>query len=301
MVNRNLPPVSIGIPFYNAESFLMDSIKSVFAQTHQNWELILMDDGSTDRSLEIALSIDDPRVRVYSDGKNKKLAARLNEIHMLAKYDFVARMDADDMMASNRIEKQLSFLLKNPELDLVTTGICSITDDSIAYGIRIPPTDHVITPYVVLSGAHGITHAAILGKKEWFIRNPYNPLDKRAQDYKLWVRSTKKNDLAIGFLNEPLYFYREIGSATPKKMLSSKRIRREVLLKNGLAMIGRVRTSYLLGRTLLQSAAINCASYIGHTDFIVKARNPIQHKNILQTVQTEIEMIKNITIKKLRN
>ena len=67
--------VSIAIPFYNAEKYLRDSIRSVFAQTHQDWELILMDDGSTDGSLAIAKSIKDPRVSVYSDGQNKKLAA----------------------------------------------------------------------------------------------------------------------------------------------------------------------------------------------------------------------------------
>jgi len=62
--------ITIGMPFYNAEKYLADAIRSVFAQTYQDWELILMDDGSTDQSLEIAKSVDDPRVRVFSDGKN---------------------------------------------------------------------------------------------------------------------------------------------------------------------------------------------------------------------------------------
>jgi len=83
-------PVTIGLPFYNAEKYLTDAIRAVFAQTHQHWELILIDDGSTDGSLKIAKSVQDPRVRVYSDGKNKKLAARLNEITKLAKYEYIA-------------------------------------------------------------------------------------------------------------------------------------------------------------------------------------------------------------------
>src|SRR5699024_12652561 len=86
MNKDSMPAISIGLPFYNAEEFLLDSIKSIFAQTYQNWELILIDDGSTDNSLSIAQSIDDPRVRLYSDGKNKKLAARLNEIAKLARH-----------------------------------------------------------------------------------------------------------------------------------------------------------------------------------------------------------------------
>ncbi len=72
--------VSIGIPFYNNEQTLVDTIRSVFAQTYQGWELILVDDGSSDRSLEIARSVDDERVRVITDGQNKKLPARLNQI-----------------------------------------------------------------------------------------------------------------------------------------------------------------------------------------------------------------------------
>ena len=106
--------ITIGLPFYNAENYLELAIKSVFAQTYQDWELILMDDGSTDRSLEIAKSINDPRVSVYSDGKNKKLAARLNEIVRLAKYDYLARMDADDLMSTKRIETQMNILKNNP-------------------------------------------------------------------------------------------------------------------------------------------------------------------------------------------
>ena len=72
--------VSIGIPFYNSAEFLKDAIRSVFAQTYAEWELLLVDDGSNDGSLAIANSIDDPRVRVFSDGKHKGLISRLNQM-----------------------------------------------------------------------------------------------------------------------------------------------------------------------------------------------------------------------------
>ncbi|MEN6400626.1 MAG: glycosyltransferase, partial [Armatimonadia bacterium] len=64
------PMVTVGLPFYNNESTLLDAVRSIFAQTFQDWELVLLDDGSTDGSLEIARSIDDPRVRVIADGQN---------------------------------------------------------------------------------------------------------------------------------------------------------------------------------------------------------------------------------------
>lgn len=274
----------------------MDAIKSVFAQTHQDWELILMDDGSSDRSLEIARSINDPRVRVYSDGKNKRLAARLNDIHALARYDIVARMDADDMMACDRIEKQLSFLLDRPECDLVTTGVCSITDDSVPYGIRVPSEGHVLSPYLVLSCAHGITHASIVGRKEWFNRNPYNPSDHRAQDYKLWIRACRKNDLSMGFIREPLYYYREVGSMTPQKMLTAQRIVREVIRANGLPMVGGAHTGYLLGRSLLKSLLIGCSALFGGTSYIVRARSRMKDEDMFRSVLEDIRKISSIDV-----
>lgn len=118
--------ISIGIPFFNAEKYLEDAIKSVLAQTFQNWELILVDDGSTDRSLEIARSFVDPRIRIISDGSNRRLPYRLNQIINEAKYDIIARMDADDLMAVDRLEKQMKVLNENPEIDLVVTSLYSI-------------------------------------------------------------------------------------------------------------------------------------------------------------------------------
>lgn len=296
MVSTTLPPVTVGIPFHNAEHFLLDAIRSVFAQTHEEWELILMDDGSTDRSLEIARSIMDPRVRVFSDGENKRLGARLNEIHSLAKYDLVARMDADDLMASNRIEKQLKFLQTRPEYDLVTTGVCSITDESVPYGIRLPPEDHVLTPYAVLSGAHGITHAAIVGRKEWFARNPYDPSDNRAEDYKLWIRAHQKNDLSIGFVREPLYYYREEGSMTKEKMLTAKLIGREVIRANGPQMVGALTTTTLLGKSWLKSAVIKGADLLNWRNIIVRARSPITDPEAFEVIHSDISRMKGLVI-----
>lgn len=209
--------ITIGIPFYNAELYLEDAIKSVFAQTYENWELILIDDGSSDRSLEIAKSIKDPRVKVFSDGLNKKLAARLNEIVTLAKYSIIARMDADDLMSPTRLEKQLSVLENNPTLDLVSTGVYSMTNDTRVTGLR-GESHSIVSLEDLLMKRIGVVHAAILGKKEWFERNRYNVTLKTAQDYELWVRAAANNDFHISLLKEPLYYYREEGNVTIEKL-----------------------------------------------------------------------------------
>ena len=299
-MTSSLPPVSIGLPFYNAEKFLLDSIKSVFAQTHQDWELILMDDGSTDRSLEIAKSIRDPRVRVYSDGKNRKLASRLNEINDLAKFDFIARMDADDMMATDRIEKQLSRLLTCEDIDLVTTGVCSITDDAVPYGTRTPGMKHVLTPYKVLSGQHGIVHAAVVGRRDWFLRNRYDPSDTRAQDYKLWVRASLKSDLSVSFISEPLYYYREEGSATPQRMLVGQRIGREVIRRDGVKLVGSVAATYLLARSWAKSLITIGIGALGGDRYIARSRNRDTAPGNFDVVQENIQLIQRTQVAGLR-
>ena len=90
--------VSVIVPVYQAEKYIERCVNSLIHQTYHNLEIILIDDGSKDKSLELVQKIKDPRVSVYSDGKNLKLAARLNQIVDLAKYDYIARMDADDLM-----------------------------------------------------------------------------------------------------------------------------------------------------------------------------------------------------------
>src|SRR4051812_7590490 len=98
-----MPAASIGIPFMNNERELALAIRSVFAQTFEDWELLLCDDGSTDGSLELARSIEDPRVRVLTDGANRGLPARLNELARASTADIVVRMDADDVMLPTRL------------------------------------------------------------------------------------------------------------------------------------------------------------------------------------------------------
>ena len=210
--------VTIGIPFYNAEKTLADAIRAVFAQTYPYWELILMDDGSTDRSLEIARSVDDPRVRVISDGKNLRLAARLNQITREARYDYLARMDADDLMAPDRIEKQMRLLEERPDIDLVSAGMFAYDSKFNFYSARSLNVPEITKRRVGLARS-GICHAAVLGRKAWFLRHPYDETFSVAQDAELWCRAAMDDDLKIALINEPLYAACEESSCTSFKKL----------------------------------------------------------------------------------
>ena len=120
------PLVTIGLPCYNVEVTVLDTVRSVLAQTLNDWELVIVDDGSTDATLELVERIEDPRVRVLSDGVNKGRSVRLNDLHREARGKYVARMDADDLMFPQRLEKQVEFLEANPDIDLVGSGLVSV-------------------------------------------------------------------------------------------------------------------------------------------------------------------------------
>src|SRR5688572_8039312 len=110
------PCVTVGIPFLNGKRTLVDAVRSVFAQTFTDWELILMDDGSTDGSADLVRGIDDPRVRLVSDGVNRGLCDRLNQIASLAQGRYLARMDADDLMHAQRLERQVAYLNRHADV-----------------------------------------------------------------------------------------------------------------------------------------------------------------------------------------
>ena len=274
MVTDRAPFVSIGIPFYNAEATLLDAVRSVFAQTHPNWELILLDDGSTDRSLEVARSIDDPRVRVYSDGRNKRLAARLNEIVRLARFDFVARMDADDLMSRDRIARQLRVLSGDDELDLVSAGVVSMSDGYEPLGMRCVAKDHRISTKAVLAGGSGIVHAAVLGRRDWFLRNSYDESLKVNQDANLWIRAYATRDLKVRVLPEPLYYYREDGNVTPAKLREAYRVLRRTLATeaHGFPVQERLRAQ---ARACMKSAAVSVLARLGRLDILRSRRNAV--------------------------
>ena len=213
--------VSIGIPFYNAEEYFYHAIESVVKQSYQDWELILVDDGSTDSSLKIAenFSKKDNRIRVISDGLNKKLPYRLNQIIDESKGEYIARMDADDLIHPDRIKIQLEFLEKNNNFDLVSTGVVSINDKNQIRGIRC--LENIYTDFSRVKRNYPIVHASVLARKSWYNRNQYDISLPRSEDFELWCRTISNNDLKIAVLPQALYYYREEGLVTYEKLLKS--------------------------------------------------------------------------------
>ena len=107
------------MPVFNCASTIAQAISSILNQTFKEWELLIIDDGSIDNTLKIALSFDDPRITVTKGTGNQRIAKRLNELACTAKGKFFARMDGDDIAYPRRLQSQLEYLQSHPEVDLV--------------------------------------------------------------------------------------------------------------------------------------------------------------------------------------
>lgn len=216
LTRKPLPPnprVTVAIPMFNAEAYIGAAIGSVLAQSYSNWELLILDDGSTDRSLEIVRKFQDPRIRILSDGENRGLSRRLNESVQLASGEVYARMDADDLMVTTRMERQINYLLSHPDCDVVGSSAYIIDGDNNLTGLRGG------NPFVengFLSVAHrgGFIHPTVTGRTAWFRAHPYDINADRCEDIELWLRTADESH--FGQLEEPLLFYREAGDQSAK-------------------------------------------------------------------------------------
>ncbi len=138
------PLISIILPVYNSSAYLKQALDSVLTQTYSNWELIAIDDASTDHSLNILNSYakKSSKIKVFSHTPNQGIAHTLNKALKHVQGQYVARMDADDIMLPDRLQKQLKYLLKHPKT-IIVGGQCQLIDtqDKII-GKKTFPTDH---------------------------------------------------------------------------------------------------------------------------------------------------------------
>jgi glycosyltransferase involved in cell wall biosynthesis len=123
------PRITVLMPVYNAERFLREAIESILSQSYRNFEFLVIDDGSTDHSVEIVKSYSDPRIRFIQNEQNLGVSATLNKGIDLAKTDLIARMDADDISYPKRLQKQYEYMLVHPDCALLSTWCRVVTED----------------------------------------------------------------------------------------------------------------------------------------------------------------------------
>jgi glycosyltransferase involved in cell wall biosynthesis len=201
-----VPDVTIVMSFKDPGRYFDLALRSIFAQTLENWELILIDDGSDDGSLRFAQSLRDPRVRVFSDGICRRLHVRRNQGIALANAPYIALMDADDIMHPRRLETQFVELERQRRAVVLGSTAFSIDEDNNLLGLRRPRARWRPGNYECRSAFLNPTVAA---PTSWFRANPYSedPVFYRSEDAELWCRTSRDTDFVN--LEDPLMFYRE--------------------------------------------------------------------------------------------
>lgn len=282
------PKITVAIPIYNAGEYLDYAIRSVLNQTFTDFELLLINDGSTDSSLEIMNKyIDDNRVQIINDGENKGLVYRLNQSIDLATGEYYARMDADDIMFPNRLEVQVEFLESNIDVDVIGASAISIDSKNTIIGLR--KASNCWEKNVLVSGTRFI-HPTVIGKTYWFKKNRYNPEWHRAEDYELWLRCLDHSKFIN--IDKPLLFYRELGIPTIRKYSASQKTLRKVLFDKDRLNVSLFYALKLFFISYVKVFVYSCFFLFNRVDLIVKKRsNPLddQAKFYIDSFRKSIE------------
>lgn len=285
------PALTIGLPVYNAAPWLADALRSVFAQTFGDWELLVVDDGSSDGGVALAEGLRDPRVRVLADGRHRGLAARLNQIVARARGAYVARMDADDMMHPRRLELQMALLAAHPEVDAVGCGLLILDRRGRPCGVRLLPSDHAEICRHPLQGI-GIGHATLLARAEWLRRHPYDERDLHCEDWGLWFSSYGESRFAN--LQEPLYFYRDVGSFRLGKYIRNKRSLGRFLWREGRPRFGAWRTGVQVLAQYLRMLVYLLAVIPGVKGVLLRRRNRALDQAQRRALALTVEQVRRL-------
>ncbi|MFZ5570629.1 MAG: glycosyltransferase family 2 protein [Thermodesulfobacteriota bacterium] len=195
------PHVSVLMPVYNTETFLPEALASILNQRYTDFELIVIDDASTDKSMEIVTSWGDTRIRVLYQNHRQGIAKALNRGIDICRGNFIARMDADDISHPYRIEKQVQFLENRPKIGACGTFANIIGRDETW---TMPLSDEAIRAELIFNSP--LLHPTVMMRKHALVGLKYDETFTKSQDYDLWERLSAVTRLAN--IPEALLSYR---------------------------------------------------------------------------------------------
>jgi glycosyltransferase involved in cell wall biosynthesis len=230
--------LSVIMPVYNGAIYLEQAIESILCQTYEDYEFIIINDGSTDDTAAIIRKYNDARIRYYEQ-KNQGLPETLNRCIELAQGKYLARQDADDISLPQRFEKQVTFLEDYPECGMVGTWAEIWINEKKTSRIHKHPSDDLTLKFDLLLN-NSFVHSSIMIRKAVFNEIGLYTTDKSRQppeDYELWSRVARK--FGIANIPEVLQIYREV----PK---SESRIKMNHI-HDRVMNISRENLSWILG------------------------------------------------------
>ncbi len=184
-----MPKVTVLLPVYNGEQFLRETIESIVSQSFRDFELLIIDDGSIDRSSEIIQAFQDDRIRVLKNEKRLKLSGALNRGLDAARGIYIARMDADDIALPNRLQEEVCFLDNHPDIGLCGSAIEVFGESVTTHIERYPAGTEQIRCYALFDCP--FCHPSVMMRKTLLDRHHlrYDGSYYPTEDYELWSRA----------------------------------------------------------------------------------------------------------------
>lgn len=243
VLSLSSPTISIVMAAYNEEHGISRALESILAQTFIDWELIVIDDASTDATADIIrrYAKEDRRIRIVCNESNLKLPTSLNKGIGLARADLIARADADDINLPERLSKQYEFLQLHQEVDVLGTGAYLVDGK----GHRVNPflqaqthAEHKRLPFLK---SHFFHSSVIIRRRFFDAVGLYDPLYVRGQDKELWLRGLS-GGRRYANLPEPLIEYSTAGywrswRSIIDEELSLLRMAKKYKVKNGYSNV----------------------------------------------------------------
>ena len=248
-----MPKISVILPIYNAQAFIADAVKSVLTQSVQDFELILIDDASSDRTPGILDGMTDSRIHIVRHDENRGLVASLNEGLRLSSGKYIARMDHDDIALPDRFARQLAFLEQHSSIGVVGTGYRLIDGVGALGPSYRPPVTHEEISWA-MSFLCPLAHPTVMAHRDLLLANGgYNESAAYAEDYDLWERLSRQVNFAN--LPEPLLLLRKHANNMTNVWLE-----KNIAVATGVALR---RIGFLLGEEVDRDV-VHCLYTQGH-------------------------------------
>ena len=286
MAEKNML-VTIGIPCYNVGKYIYIAIKSVLAQTYANFELIIIDDGSTDNTVEEIKKISDHRVKLIIDGENRGISYRLNQQINMARGEIFVRMDGDDLMFPTRVEEQVNFLLEHPEVDVVGSEAIIIDENNHIIGLRQGSNQFNNMRDLMYSSR--FIHPTVAGRTVWFRELHYKERYNGCEDRNLWFRGFKGNNMYC--MEKPLFFYRDSPNLNLKTYLFRMKQGRIMRIEERNCLGSNWLVFEYVFRNYIKIFFVLICYYLGGREKFVGMRNTAIDKTIAHKYQVILNSI----------
>lgn len=278
------PLVTIGLTVHSEPlEVLKLTVKSVYAQTLTDWELVIALDGATDDIKTALGQIDDPRVKIIGDDRNLGVGVRHNQITQAANGTYIAKLDGDDVMFPEKLATQVTFLESKPDNAVVGTNAIIIDQFSEVRGERAALRAHS-KPADALKSVP-VTHPTSMARRTWFEAHPYDEALIRSQDFGLWISSYNNSEFFN--LDEPLLFYRVTAPMEYRRFSRRYKFARQAIRKLG----SNVATPSEVAKAWATTWAKQGAAAVG---FAAGKQDAFYNKLLVPISEAEIERASGI-------